>query len=897
MTTTSSTNGPSTVHGPVRPEHLTALVASVISESREAIGVFAPGAWSGGDHLAVGDQEMPVVRCASPLAVREVLDRHDRDGGVPPVLLVPFAESALGWDVTIRLARRGLLAIEPWDVVSDLFRARRVDPRIVSEGWMADVLMAGAPADGYPPVAGDVLSAETAWSHVLGRLLGVRGQRPDVDALLAASVETGFDARYLQRPDADRAATQAYVERVAGPLAGLLMAAVEAGHGTLLLGLGLACDVLFPEDAPGGPDLDRAAVRAELYVGGSTLDTQMGVQWAAAARRVTSRLSGAEQERVFAGARTVLETVRADTYVGVSEILPEGYDRRLDRFGVALADALDGRGSAREVESALERVEAHRRALHDEEAVRLDRLRMATRLIRFLELPTPSRPRTLSECASAYAQGGSFVDWARTLLMGGDRDAGLSSVLGVLSERVRETREQENQTFATQLAAWNESPGPTGSLLPIETVLAEVVAPIAQETAVLVLVLDGMSLPSFRQLRPQILDRGWQEWTWSETADRAYALAVSPCVTRLSRTSLLSGRLAEGVGRDEAKAFASARVLSKASGKSRPVLFHKGDLQEGPTSTLAPTVRAALADASQRVVGVVLNVLDDSLSKSDQQLPVWRVDRIPLLGALLEEARTAGRAVVALSDHGHVLESDGTALPGDGQERWRPYAPPVADEEVVLSGPRIEAAAGADRIVVPWSERVRYVRKKAGYHGGATPQEMMVPAAVFVPSGKALPAGGGFRETPPAWWTAPKPEPESVPARSPRSSTSKGPRTAQPTLFGESPGESAPPREWGDLLLHTDTYAAQRALAGRSAPRDSDTAAILGILEREQGRTTTTALASALERDDPEVQTLLAGLQRVLNVDGHPVLRYDLANGHVQLDLDLASQQFGVTVP
>ena len=37
-----------------------------------------------------------------------------------------------------------------------------------------------------------------------------------------------------------------------------------------------------------------------------------------------------------------------------------------------------------------------------------------------------------------------------------------------------------------------------------------------------------------------------------------------------------------------------------------------------------------------------------------------------------------------------------------------------------------------DKIVVmPWSEKVRYASRKNGYHGGATPQEVVVPLCVF----------------------------------------------------------------------------------------------------------------------------------------------------------------------
>ena len=100
------------------------------------------------------------------------------------------------------------------------------------------------------------------------------------------------------------------------------------------------------------------------------------------------------------------------------------------------------------------------------------------------------------------------------------------------------------------------------------------------------------------------------------------------------------------------------------------------------------------------------------------------------------------------------------------------------------------------------------------------------------------------------------------------------------------------------MLLLTDVYASQRTLAGRAAPDDATAGSTLRHLEQAQGHSTTTArLADALDAAETDMQALLAGLQRVLNVDGHPVLRYDVGEGHVQLDVDLASQQFGIAVP
>ena len=894
-----SSVGREAVTAPLRPEHVAALVGPVLDGGRaEAVGVYAPGPWAGGDTVTVGEREHPVLRCPSPLAVREALDRYEAAGGPPPVLLVPFEGEALGWDVFARLAKRQLLAMAPWDVVRDQFRARRVDPRIVSEVWMAHLLMERAPVGGYPPVPGDVLDSDTAWSHVLAEVLSVEARRLDVDALLAASAEPAFAEGYRGLPDAARESVRRHVERAAGPLASALVAAIEAGNGDRLLALGLACGVLFPEAGAGSVELDRAAVRLEGFLDGRPLGPDQGRDWAAAARRVTDRLPPAHRARVFSAAESVLDTVQASSFAGLSDVLPGGYERRIERLGAALAAVLDGRGTPQLAADALARVERHHRALADEEAARVERLRMAVRLLRYLDRSRPTPAASLETAIRGYVREGSFVDWARSLLVGGDRDGGVAAALDRLSERVREVRERENQAFAGRFAAWNEAPKPLEGAVLIEEVVQKVVAPVAGEAPVLVLVLDGMGFASFRQLLDPLLQRGWAEWTAGEGQERLAALAVLPSITRLSRTSLLSGALSDGTARDEKRAFASAGRLTKVSTSGKPpALFHKGDLQEGASAALSSPVRAALADAGQRVVGVVLNVLDDSLAKSDQQLPVWDLDRIRLLGSLLEEARATGRALVLASDHGHVLEADGTALPGDGQERWRTYSEPVADEEVVVRGPRVRDTLGQDSVVVPWSERVRYVRKKAGYHGGAALQELVVPVALFAPIGLTLAGADRLREAPPVWWTPFEKAPAEPTKAGKKAKRTRKRADAQATLFApEEPGGGDHPG-WAELVVQSPAYAAQRALMGRVAPEDEEVVRVLDALGEARGRADVGALANALGQSLPELHDQLVSLQRVLNVEGYPVLSYDEGEGRVRLDLDLAGRTFGVALP
>jgi hypothetical protein len=507
--------------------------------------------------------------------------------------------------------------------------------------------------------------------------------------------------------------------------------------------------------------------------------------------------------------------------------------------------------------------------------------------------------RTLYDAARAYAAEGSWVDWARTVLTGGEQEGGLAAALDGLSQAVRVHREDENRRFAERLAEWHGSPGWEPGVVPIERVLDDVVVPAAAVAPVLLLVLDGMGFASFHQLYASLVQAGWQEWLAPGREARAVALAAAPSVTRVSRTSLFAGRLLAGAAGDERRELARhPGLLARSRPKRLPRLFHKGDLTEGASAGLAEPVREALRDPDQQVVAVVLNVFDDSLAKSDQALPSWTLDRIRLLEPILFEARVAGRLLVLASDHGHVLETGSIHLDGGDEERWRPYSGPVAPEEIVLAGPRILAAAGMERIVVPWSERVRYVRRKAGYHGGASPQEMLLPVAVLAPWDQQVEGWTVAAERPPRWWSPDEAPAVPAPVAAPEPGQRKKPRTsvAQPSLFADQ-AEAAPappPMDWIARLFASDAFSAQRAIAGRGAPADGGVRTFLEVLDRHHGRVPRALLVRALGVPEIRVRGLLAGLQRLLNLDGYPVVVVDEATDTVELNRELLRTQFAL---
>lgn len=112
----------------------------------------------------------------------------------------------------------------------------------------------------------------------------------------------------------------------------------------------------------------------------------------------------------------------------------------------------------------------------------------------------------------------------------------------------------------------------------------------------------------------------------------------------------------------------------------------------------------------------------------------------------------------------------------------------------------------------------------------------------------------------------------------------------QPELFPEV--AAARRRDWIADLLASATYAAQKRLAGRGAPKDEDVRRLLAALETRGGRLSQTALAQALGVPAFRVVTVVNAARRVLNVDQTPVLLLEPGQGTVTLDGELMRVQF-----
>jgi len=872
-------------------------VLAVLAHDADAltVGIHAPrpGTWPEG--IRVGAREFRLAWCESPLAAREAL--VERSGGEGLVLLTAADETMLGADLVARLYHARMFHLQSWDLVRDLFQARDIDPRLAPLGWIADLLVERAPPGGYAPAPGGFLSADLAWQQVLGACLGLGEGRPDALALVEWTLREDASARFGGLAPAAQADVAGWLLRTAGPAARPVVACVAAGRGADVLPIGLVCELVFRDGSESDPARTAAAARLERYTDGQRVDPVAGRPWAEAAGAALSRVADRSRVRsLLARADRVLEELGLAAQAEASDQLQAGLDARLAHYAEALTAALPapGRPALERAEAAAERVLSHRQAAGW--PLRCERLRMSLRLLRWLAVPEPA-PGDFAAAAEGYAGDGAFADWARMSLLGGEDLAALSAAYAALTGAARARRGRFNRRFASLLVEWNRSGAARPGLVPVEAVIGDLLAPLAAETPVLLLVADGMSLPVLRALTESLTGLGWTEAAPGEGPRPVAGVSVLPTVTEASRTSLLCGRLTLGGAAQEKACFGGHPALAAVSRPTaRPVLFHKADLGDG--GGLSERVREALRARQQKVVGIVYNAVDDHLSGSDQLHQTWTVDDLRLLGPLLHEARLAGRALLITADHGHVLE-DGTTQRGrEDNARWR-LGPGPAEDEVEVSGGRVLAPGGAERVILPWSEAVRYAGKRNGYHGGATPQEVLVPLVVLLPAAQEV---AGWRVVPavlPEWWEAApavptasgEPAPPATPA--PRGGRRRKAAPGQDDLFDVPPPPAAPSEPpWVGALLASPVYAAQRRLAARIAPADEELRRFLLALDSRGGKLGKSALAQRLGLPMIRIEGFLSAVRRVLNVDRSAIVAVDPAAGTVELNLSLLRVQF-----
>ena len=850
------------------------------------IGIQAPG-WLGRDDLQVGSETFRVVFCPSVLSVREQMASLAADG--PRVVIVTDRdEKQLGVDVQARVFRNRFQSIDPWGTVLEMFQAKWLGPTVPQVKWLQEELAAATATERPPLVAGNILDLETV-KEVVFRRLGL-GARPDARALLAWAADYKA-AGFLTRPAEMRQQVRKWIEDGAGTTGGLMLDSIEAGYAQIALPLGVVLRCVIT-DASGTDAAERdALVRLERFVGKRNVKREQLVPWVEAAEERLRSMMVNEGARLYQpvldAAEDLLGQLEAKELAHRSSLLRSGLMQREQRFAEECELVLrSGSPDLGAVEYAAKAVAGHRLAEVERGRAIPAAVEMAVRLLRWRNRRPAEKaalPQSFAEAALSYARQSSFVDWAREMTTMGYPHEVLQQSLRLLWTEVSNAREQENQRFAALCADWGKAPSPMDGLVPLEKVLDQVIAPLAAQQKVLLLVLDGASLAVFHEIAADLARFGWIEMGPSvdgEVGSRCFGLAVLPTVTEVSRTSLLTGKVQSGGQAAERSGFEAHAALGKA-----PRLLHK-DALSGDRVGIEPGVAKVVTSTSQ-VVGIVINVVDDWLSKGDQDVGPWVLDRIKPLSALLELATQSGRVVLITSDHGHIREHD-TTLRAAGESTRHRSPGSLADGELLVTGPRV--CFGDGRVVVPWTERLRYTApKQNGYHGGITPQEVLVPLALFVRPSQEDQVDG-YRETPPGrpeWW-----EGAGGLVAPPRKPTTKA-KTPTKKASDTLPFQSRK-LDLVEALFQSPVFLAQREMVTRGWPGDDRLKAVLSVFVDRGDAMTVVALANTLSLPIYRLQGMLANFRRALNVDGSEGLEVDVESGTVRVQWETLRIQFGL---
>lgn len=872
-------------------------------DGTEAIALRARPEWSGEPILTVSGVDARVVPCPTPMAARAAL--HDRRDNERLVLLTELADDDLGDGLLAHVSRGRVRSVDRWDLVRQMFRLTELDPAIADPrmgggGWVADALTRYSPVEGWPAPSGAILTRDHTLRCLAVRLLGLDDEQLDGASLLQWSTDAQRVLEFSRLPSEVFEGITRYLSDTAGTVAEPIMRAVRAGHGIEIVPLGLVVAALWPTNgAQVNTDVAIVRTRLEPYFGGLRLSDAQ----AKALRMITeawidrARDTGQQQEaqRMIKRAEQLAASVDATPLLIASDVLPSGFEARLRAFANVLREIVKaGQPKSAAVQVAQqewEKLDRHRTSDND---ARKDTARMAVRALRWLASQEATGPATLHDAVLRQVHDDGWVDRARLDIFAGDADPAVAEAYRQLHRAIDLRRARHDQQFAELLAAATAADAEPGALLRVEDVLDRVVRPILEHRPVLLLVLDGMSVAASTELAESLTRSGmWLELT-PDGGPRTGVLAALPTVTEASRCSLLSGRITSGLAHDERAAFSNQFPTG--------ILLHKKSLRAGAGAALDSEVVAALGDRSVPLVAAVVNTIDDALESADPGTVVWGADNITVVRDLLAHARD--RVVILVSDHGHVVDRGPDGRPrrttSDGN-RWRSTPPPAGEGEIVVHGPRV--ALGGGRVVLPWREELRYGLQHAGYHGGASPAEAVIPLIVMTSGDEnAVPGWGGAPVASPNWWRESRIDTMVPTVVAPPARSSTVPEDAA-ALFEVVP-PSPPIRELSaasprpvliDALLASDVY--QRRRGTRAPLPDDRVAALLEVLLSRGGRATLDTMSAQAGVPAHRIGNTVTALRKLLQVEGYPVIEIDPDGHTVKLDEDLLIEQFNLELP
>ena len=532
------------------------------------------------------------------------------------------------------------------------------------------------------------------------------------------------------------------------------------------------------------------------------------------------------------------------------------------------------------------------------------------------------------DLARQYVNEGGFVDWCRQQLR---RPFVLTPALGAALRAVLAAtdaaRRADDKAFAEALPVWISAGRPSADALPIESVSRTMVHAFLEGAAprrLLVVLMDGMSWANAVQLLTRLNRENWAPVAWQAPTVRGSAqfpvvMAELPTITAQSRAAFFAGKHDSTFGNkataEDAERWKQNRAIHAVVGSEAvPQLVMKSGLMNG--EDLHADVKVAI-DGPQRVVGVIVNAIDDQLKGSSQlAIDYSRVPIKPLEG-LLHAADGAERAVLLVSDHGHApgdaMKNHGQLLgvPTEGGRRWRVLK---NGEEPLPFEVRLPAdtwrPAGASSVAAIWDDGVAHGAPCFGEHGGASLAEVVAPAILIAPDWLANKPGSedsaltGHELVVPAWWKLEVPPVVQVTTESVRAApvAPRSPPTVV-ALFPDRPPVAIPVSTQPPVRasLGATAYALSRSatfkrqVAGQSA---ADIDRILKCIDTLAGEPTGTLPESTFAERCGILRRHVAGTVArlgVLNCDGFTMVEHNAPGQQVVLHRDRLAQQYGLS--
>ncbi len=626
-----------------------------------------------------------IVPVTCELELRQKLQEAEAEGKAI-ALLVDY-DQRLPVDVQGRLAGGSLRFISPERRLVNLFGVPRAAPALV-ESPLAEALLRSGWV--FPPIkTAPIIDLGTAWRHFLGRAIGLPTEAAlteeallDFFALRSPSAADPLLHKLIEEVPQLAVALEQFWGGTVGPIARLCWINWRAGRALDVAAMTFVLDGLIARQGEGAVKVFLSLRLTSLGDAKSIATASLLERWARLAPALYLRL-GDRFPTVLQKANAMVDAPGLDEFLGGSRFLSIGFDRTKQELAAQLTNAVSsvnpqGAGLVRRAEVAkaealYRKLSEHHLAKAPENAPTLARTMMGLRLLAFLSIrtdwetelanATPVEP--VYRLAEWFAHEGGFVDMARKLVRGGHDSDALEAALARVADAADACRDLMDRRFGRALALWNEDRR-AGRILPIENALAELGVRFLEggdQRRLLILVMDGMSWASAAEILLDISEMGYSPLRWQPPrAERpglpVPMIAALPTMTDVSRAALFAGKLPSpgeptSTTRDPERLLQN-KAFVKAFGDG-PTLLLRTDA-ESQTGELTENARK-LVQSGERVVGVVVNAVDDQLtSKPGYHVSANRTT-IKALQPLLELATDARRAVLLIADHGHVTST------------------------------------------------------------------------------------------------------------------------------------------------------------------------------------------------------------------------------------------------